>query len=170
MITFDPLAGLAARALAVQLAGYRYEIRAASARVWLETWAHVGAGRVMAAMITDPVDSYRYYSDLSTGRARPESALEASRRLWGAAAGVDWWVADNLALQAVNWAGVGGELYAQGLRPDEVPLAVWLAGAYRVVMTSVKPSERAVVEGSLALPPDGYDTGELPRSISEFFT
>lgn len=170
MIVFDPLAGLGVRPVTVLLAGYRYEIRAASAQVWLQAWATVGADRLMPAMITDPVDAYRYYTDLATGRTRRASALQASRLMWGKAAGVDWWIADNLAVQAVNWAGIGGELYAQGLRPDTVPLAVWLAAAYRVVMASVKPGDRAVVEASLALPPDGYDTGELPRSISDFFS
>lgn len=170
MIIFDPVAGLGTRPLTVRLASHPYQIRAAPAQVWLEAWARVGVGRVMAAMITDPKDAYRYYSDMSSGRVRPDSALEASRQLWGRAAGVDWWVADNLALHAVNWGGVGGELYAQGLRPASVPLAVWLAGAYRVIMASVKRDERAAVEASMALPPDGYDTGELPRSISEFIS
>ena len=169
-IVFDPRAGLALRPITVQLAGYRYEIRAAAAEVWLEAWVTGGAGRVMAAMITHPADRYRYYSDLSTGRLRPESALEGSRRLFGQAAGCEWWVADNLALHAVNWSGVGGELYTQGLRPSTVPLGVWLAGAYRVVMASVKPDDRAAVEASLAMPPAGYHTGELPRSIDQFIT
>lgn len=171
MIVFDPAAGLGLRPVTVALAGHRYQIRAASAAVWLQAWAAVGdAGRVLPAMLTDPVDRYRYYSDLSTGRARPEAALEASRRAWGHVAGVEWWTAEKLALHGVNWAGVGGELYAQGLRPDQVPLGVWLAGAYRVLMTSVKPDDRAAVEASLALLPDGYDTGELPRSISDLIT
>jgi hypothetical protein len=170
VIVFDPRAGLGLRPVTVQLAGHRYQVRAAPAEVWLEVWAMQGVGRVLPGMLTDPVDRYRYYSDLSTGRMRPASALEASRLLWGQAAGCDWWVADNLALQAVNWTGVGGELYAQGLRPASVPLGVWLASAYRVLMASVKPDERPVVEGSLAMPPDGYDTGELPSSIDQFIT
>lgn len=170
MIVFDPRAGLALRPITVQLAGHRYDIRAAPADVWLEAWVSYGVGRMLPAMLTDATEAYRYYSDLSAGRLRPASALEASRLLWGRAAGCDWWVADNLALHAVNWTGTGGELYAQGLRPSTVPLGVWLAGAYRVVMASVKPNDRAAVEASLAMPPAGYDTGELPRSIDQFIS
>ncbi len=170
MIPFDPRAGLGLRPVTVQLAGHRYEIRAAPAEVWLEAWVSYGVGRVMPAMLTDAGDRYRYYSDLSTGRMRPESALEASRRVWGEAAGCDWWVADNLALHAVNWSGVGGELWAQGLRPSTVPLGVWLASAYRVIMSSQKPEDRAAIEASLALPPAGYHSGELPQRIDQFIT
>jgi hypothetical protein len=170
MIVFEPQAGLALRPITVQLAGHPYVIRAAPADVWLDAWVSYGVGRVMAAMLTDTADRYRYYSDMASGRLRPESALEASRKVWGHAAGCDWWVADNLALHAVNWTGVGGELWSQGLRPSTVPLAVWLAGAYRVVMASVKRDDRAAVEASLAMPPAGYDTGELPRSIDQFIS
>lgn len=170
MIGFDPRAGLALRPFTVHLGGDRYHIRSASAAVWLEAWASGGVTGVLRAMLHDKAEQYRFYRALSKGEISLAEVHEASRRLFAAAAGCDeWWVADRLALQSVTWAGVGGELYTQGLRPDAVPLTVWLAVTYRVMILSVKAEERTVLEGSLQLPPDGYDTGE-PAPLSEIFT
>lgn len=169
MIGFDPLAGLVDRQLTVALAGHTYTIAPAPAAVWLQSWAQYGVDRLMGDRL-DTGDRYRYYSDVVKGRCTAAMAAEASRRLFGRAAGCDWWVADRLALQSVAWAGVGGELYAQGLRPDSVPLVVWLGCTYRVLMAAANRKDRAVLESSLTLPPDGYDTGELPNSIDEIFT
>jgi hypothetical protein len=170
-IGFSPLAGLTPpRPITVKLDGTVYTIRGAMADVWLEGWAQWGVDRVMLAMLEGKADEYRYFRSMSRGPDGAAAAIEASRRLFGQAAGVEWWTADRLAFQSVGWAGVGGELYSQGLRPADVPLAVWLAGALRVLMLSTPKESRAAVEGSLMMPPDGYDTGELPQDASEFFT
>lgn len=170
-VGFSPLAGLSPpRPTTVQFDGHIYRIRGAMADVWLEAWARWSVERVMLAMLDSKTDEYRYYRSMSRGAEGAAAAMEASRRLFGHAAGTDWWVADRLAFQSVGWAGVGGELYSQGLRPAEVPLAVWLAGAFRVLMLSAPKESRAAVEGSLMMLPDGYDTGELPSDTSEFFT
>lgn len=171
-VLFDPRAGLDLRPFTVDLAGEAYHIRAAPASVWLEAWGTYGVGRVMAAMLHEPAERYRYYRGLSRGTVTGPAALEASRLLWGAAAGTDWWTADNLAVQSVNWAGVGGELYAQGLRPDAVPLGVWLAASWRVILASVKREDRAAVEAEVTMRPAGYDTtdAQLPATIGEMIT
>lgn len=169
MIRFDPRAGLSIRPLTVALGDDRYHIRAAPASVWLEAWAAHGATGVMRAMVHDKAEQYRYYRALSKGEISLVDAHEASRRLFAAAAGCEWWIADRLALQSVVWPGVGGELYMNGMRPGDVPLAVWLATAYRIIVLSTKAEDRAALEGSLELPPDGYDTGE-PATLDEIFT
>jgi hypothetical protein len=170
-VAFASLAGLTPpRPITVKFDGHVYRIRGAMADVWLEAWATWSVDRVMVAMLDGKADEYRYFRSMSRGADGAAAAIEASRRLFGHAAGTDWWTADRLAFQSVGWAGVGGELYSQGLRPPEVPLAVWLAGAFRVLMLSTPKDERPAVEGSLMMPPDGYDTGELPQDASEFFT
>lgn len=169
MIGFNPRAGLAIRPLTVALGGTRYHVRAAPAAVWLEAWAGAGTVGLLRAMLHDKGEQYEFYRALSKGHIDLAAVHEASRRLFASAAGCDWWVAERLAMQSVAWAGVGGELYTQGLRPGEVPLAVWLAAAYRVMMLSVRGEERTALEGSLQLPPDGYDTGE-PAALEEIFT
>lgn len=170
-IGFAALAGLTPpRPITVKFDDHVYRIRGAMADVWLEGWAQWSVDRVMLAMLDGKADEYRYYRSMSRGPEGAARAIEASRRLFGQAAGTDWWTADRLAFQSVGWAGIGGELYSQGLRPAEVPLAVWLAGAFRVLMLSTPKEGRPAVEGSLMMPPDGYDTGELPQDASEFFT
>jgi hypothetical protein len=37
-------------------------------------------------------------------------------------------------------------------------------------MLSTPKEERPALDGSLMMPPDGYDTGELPQDVNEFFT
>lgn len=168
-IGFDPLAGLTPRPITIAVAGERFTIRAALADVWLDAWARHHIGHLMGAMLSTKTDEYRWHRIAARNPERIESRAEASRRLFGKAAGCEWWVADKLALHSVSWAGVGGELYAQGLRPAEVPLAVWLASTYRIMMASAPKEERSAIEGSLMLPPAGYDTGELPE-VDEIFT
>lgn len=170
-VGFSPLAGLTPpRPITVKFDGHIYRIRGAMADVWLEAWAQWGVDRVILSMLDGKADEYRYFRSMSKGPEGAANAIEASRRLFGQAAGTQWWTADRLAFQSVGWAGVGGELYSQGLRPAEVPLAVWLAGAFRVLILSTPKEGRPAVEGSLMMPPDGYDTGELPSDASEFFT
>lgn len=170
-VTFAPLAGLTPpRPITVKFDATVYTIRGAMADVWLQGWAQWSVDRVMLAMLEGKADEYRYFRSMSRGPEGAAAAIEASRRLFGQAAGTDWWTADRLAFQSLGWAGIGGELYSHGLRPAEVPLAVWLAGAFRVLMQSTPKESRAAVEGSLMMPPDGYDTGELPQDASEFFT
>jgi hypothetical protein len=168
-IGFVPLAGLTPRPITVAIAGERFTVRAALADVWLQTWARHGLAHLMSGMLGSKTDEYRWYRLMARDPERAAAMTEASRLLFGRAAGCDWWVADRLAAQSVAWAGVGGELYAQGLRPAEVPLGVWLAAAYRVMILSAPKADRAAVEGSLALPPAGYDTGELPE-LEDIFT
>lgn len=168
-IGFAALPGLAPRPLTVAVAGERFTIRPALADIWLHAWARHGLAHLMAGMLGSKTDEYRWYRLMGRSPERAAAMTDASRRLFGAAAGCEWWVADRLAVQSTAWAGVGGELYAQGLRPAEVPLTVWTAAAYRVMILAAPREDRPAIEGSLQLPPAGYDTGELPE-LEDIFT
>jgi hypothetical protein len=168
-IGFAILAGLEPRPITIVVAGERFTVRAALADVWLQAWARHGLAHLMGGMLSSKTDEYRWYRLMSRDPDRAAGMTTASRQLFGKAAGCEWWVAERLAIQSVTWTGVGGELYSQGLRPAEVPLAVWLASAYRVMMLAARKEDRAAIEGSLMLPPDGYDTGELPE-LEDIFT
>lgn len=169
-IHFDARAGLAARPYTVQIAGRVYSIPAAPAAVWLDAWADYGASGVLIGLVTDPIARYRITAAVLNGETTGDQVAEASRRLWAAAAGVPWWTGERIAMYSVSWSGAGGEMWTQGLRPDAVPLAAWLACAYRFVVACTKKDNLPALEASLTLPPAGYDTGELPASIGEFFT
>jgi hypothetical protein len=166
---FSPVTGLAPRPVTVAIGGERFTIGAALADVWLEAWATHGVAHLMSAMLATNTDRYRWYRLMARNPERAGPMMDASRALFGKAAGCEWWAADRLAVQSVGWSGVGGELYSQGLRPGEVPLTVWLAAAYRAMALATPKEERAALEGSLLLPPAGYDTGELPE-VHEIFT
>ena len=168
-IGFDPRAGLEPRPLTIAVGTERFTVRAALADVWLDAWARHGTAYVAPPMLASKHDEYRWYRLGSRDPERAAGMLDASRQVFGKAAGCEWWVAERLAVQSLNWAGFGGELYAQGLRPAEVPLAVWLAATYRVMLLAARKEDRAAIEGSLALPPAGYDTGELPE-LEDIFT
>ena len=169
-IHFEPLAGLSARPYTVAVAGQTFTVAAAPASVWLDAWARYEAAGVLVGLVTDPIIRYRITAAVINGETTGDKVAEASRRLWAAAAGVPWWTADRLAAYSLSWSGAGGELWTQGVRPDATPLAAWLACTYRLVAGSTKKEGQAALEASLTLPPAGYDTGELPASIGEFFT
>lgn len=169
-IRFAPRAGLGPHPITVAVGGERFTIRAARADVWLDAWAHHGVSHLAPAMLESKRDEYGWYRAASRSPDRAVAMMDASRSIFAQAAGLaDWWVADRIAVESVNWAGVGGELYTQGLRPAEVPLAIWIACAYRTIMLSVPKDDRAAIEGAIMLPPAGYDTEELP-ALEDIFT
>lgn len=84
-----------------------------------------------------------------------DERLEAARTALSVAAGVPWWIAGRLAAEAVTWTGVGGELVLRGVDYTRAPLAAVLAGAYRVIISSVESKQLPMVMAKIEAPPPG---------------
>lgn len=174
----------------MRLAGRRYTAPAMTAGEWfaalqragwLRRWRIIGdrehdpdgigaAGVMSVCMADDPGGEYRLRLAIDDGAVSVASVAEAGRRLFAAAAGVDWWVAERIAVQSLSPSGVGGELYLRGMRPGEVSLPMWLGAAYRTWMGLLDEKTRASTDTALILPPSGYDADEpLPTSLDELF-
>lgn len=187
---FDPLQGIEPAPITVRIAGRVYEAPARSAGGWLTTLKRAGwltrwrviadderdpeglgaAGVLSVCLEDDPAGAYRLRLAVDDGAVSGKAVADAGRKLFAKAAGVDWWIAERVAIQSISWAGVGAELYMKGMRPGDVPLPVWLGAAYRTWMSLLDDKARAAADTALSLPPAGYDSDEpLPSSLSELF-
>lgn len=189
-VAFNPTHGIAPAPITVRIAGHVYtapprmagEWFAALTRAgWLSRWRIIadpetdpdglGAAAVMAVCLEDdPGGAYRLRLAVDDGEVSGKAVAEAGRKIIAKAAGVEWWIAERIAIQSLSWSGIGAELYMKGMRPDEVPLPVWLGAAYRTWMTLLDDKARASADTALVLPPAGYDSDEpLPKSLEELF-
>jgi hypothetical protein len=189
-LAFEPWHGINPAPITAMIAGRRYTMPAMNAGEWftamggigwLSRWRFLphaehdpdglGAAMLIELMCAGAADAYRLSVAVDDGRVSARDLAGAARRVFERAAGCPWWTAERIAMQSVSWSGIGGALYLSGLRPD-VPLPVWLGGAYRTWMSLVDDKERSFADTALTLPPPGYDSGDvqLASSIDELFT
>ena len=188
-VIFDPPQGITPAPITVKIGGRVYTAPARTAGGWLEAlyaagwlkrWRIIGdpehdpdglgAAGIMDVCCNDARDAYRLALAIDEGTVSVAALAEAGRKVIAKASGVDWWIAERLALQSVSWSGIGGELYVKGLRPHEVPLPVWLGATYRTWMGMLDDKARTAADTALSLPPAGYDSDEpLPASLGELF-
>lgn len=189
-LTFEPWHGIAPSPITAMIAGRRYTMPAMNAGEWFEAMGSIGwlkrwrfqphaehdpdglgAAMLIELMCEGAADAYRLSVAVDDGRVTARQLADAARRVWERAAGVPWYTAERIATQSVSWSGIGGALYLTGLRLD-VPLPVWLGGAYRTWMSLVDDKERSFADAALTLPPAGYDSEDvqLASSLDELFT
>lgn len=188
-VIFEPWQGITPAPITVKVGGRIYTAPARTAGAWfdaltaagwLKRWRIIGdpehdpdglgAAGVMDVCCADARDAYRLAVAIDEGTVSVAGLAKAGRDLIAKASGVDWWVAERLALQSVSWSGIGGELYTKGLRPHEVPLPVWLGATYRTWMGMLDDKGRTATDTALSLPPAGYDSDEpLPTTLGELF-
>ncbi len=188
-VIFEPWQGITPAPITVRLGGRVYTAPARTAGGWLDAltaagwltrWRIIGdpehdpdglgAAGVMDVCCGDPRDAYRLALAVDEGTVAVAGLATAGRKVIEKAAGVQWWIAERLALQSVSWSGIGGELYTKGLRPHEVPLPVWLGATYRTWMGMLDDKQRTATDTALSLPPAGYDSDEpLPATLGELF-
>lgn len=187
---FDPLAGIEPAPITVRIAGRVYEAPPRMAGEWFTVLKRAGwltrwriiadaeydpdglgaAGVLSVCLEDDPAGAYRIRLAVDDGDVSGKAVADAGRKLFAKAAGVEWWVAERVAIQSLSWSGIGAELYMKGMRPGEVPLPVWLGAAYRTWMSLLDDKARAATDTTLSLPPAGYDSDEpLPTSLGELF-
>lgn len=188
-LTFEPWHGIAPSPITAMIAGRRYTMPAMNAGEWftamggigwLTRWRFLphqehdpdglGAAMLIELMCSGAADAYRLSVAVDDGRVTARQLADAARKVWERAAGVPWYTAERIATQSVAWSGIGGALYLAGMRLD-VPLPVWLGGAYRTWMSLVDDKERSFADAALSLPPSGYDSKDvqLASSIDELF-
>lgn len=164
---FDHSAGLRPWPVEFDLDGQTWRIPALPAADWLDAFidSPVDLAGIVPGLVADPDEgdtlagrlfdaAYDDEDDLfSTGLE--EARVEVARTVLAAAAGVPWWIAGRLAVEAVTWTGVGGELVLRGVDYERAPLAAVLAAAYRVIVSSTDQKQLPKILTKIEAPPPG---------------
>lgn len=153
-VTFDPAATLRPWRIDVDLAGSTFTIPALPARDWIEAVLAPGWEAVVPGLLDGDLDQLE---ELMVDAAVGTDALRtAAQDALAAAAGLKWWVAENLT-RAVFGSWVSADLTVRGVDIATVPLGAYLQAAYHLVTSRMKPEKRMALDATLTQPPAGMD-------------
>lgn len=149
----EPAATLAQWAIDVDIAGETYTIPALPASEWLlavlaGSWLDILPGLLSGE------DGERIDELIVDGALTFDDLVGPARDALAAAAGTKWWTAARLGQAAVD-SWVAHELQLRGLDPARMPLAAFLAGAYRAATRASDEAKRMQLDMELDRPPKG---------------
>lgn len=148
----DPVAVLQCWAVEVDVGEHVYTIPALPASAWLLPILEGGWIDIVPGLL---VDADQLRDDLVDGLVPYEECRTAAQAALAMAAGTRrWWAATSLA-KATMASWVGGDLVLHGVDLDRVPLAAYLAAAYRAATANMDKVARGRFDMDLNRPPPG---------------
>lgn len=126
----------------------------AMADVWIEALTAGDPVRAIVPGMCDAAGQEDLALALVHGRATAGDIIDAAWSAMAAAGGREWWVVMRLARVSVQ-PDVFATMLLDGLRPDTVTLAAWLACTYRVCTRNSEEKDRNQFDFDLLNPPPG---------------
>lgn len=154
----DPLASLRPYGFAVDLGGREYEVPPRTGAQWLTVLlpSPLDLADILPGMLGDD-DAEVLEEALMAGEVSEQDIKDSVFEVITLAAGRDWWWALNLIQSvATVWTQVYGQLVAQGVRFDQLPLGAVLDAMYATLAARMDKDRLRAFDSDLARPPVGH--------------
>lgn len=164
----DPLASLRPWGFMVDLGGREYEIQPRTGAQWLEVLLPnpLELGDILPGMLGE-AEQEELEEALMAGTVSESDIREACYEVIALASGREWWWTLTLVQSATTvWLQIYGQLVAQGVRFDSLPLGAVLDAMYATIASRMSKEQLLSFNSELSKPPAGY-APELSREDEE---
>lgn len=156
-VNLDPLASLRPWGFVVDLGGREYEIQPRSGAQWLEVLLPnpFDPSDILPGMLGEAAEE-ELQEALMAGVVSETEIRDACYEVITMASGRDWWWALTLVQSAATvWLQIYGQLVAQGVRFDSLPLGAVLDALYATIVSRMNKEQLQSFNSELSRPPAG---------------